>query len=98
VALTESQLIQIRRQVGSKPDDAALQSIYDRTADVDELVLEVLETRLADLVSAPAQFTVVGEYGQDTGKNIEALRAAVGTLGGAGSRVRIISPLAKPPR
>lgn len=80
MSLTEDQLVQIRRQIGNKPDDASLNSIYDRTGDLDELVLEVLETRLANLESSPAQFTVVGEYSQDTSKNIEALRLQVGTL------------------
>lgn len=98
MALTVDQLVRIRRQVGDKPDNAALQSIYDRTGDLDELVLEVLEIRLANLVASPAQFTVVGEYGQDTGKNIDALKGVVGVLGGGNSRVRIVEPASKPPR
>lgn len=98
MALTEDQLVQIRRQVGNKPDDAALNAIFDRTEDLDELVLEVLETRLATLEASPAQFTVVGEYSQDTGKNIDALKGKVGALGGGNSRVRIVSPTAADPR
>ncbi len=95
MALTEDQLVQIRRQVGNKPDDAALNAIFDRTLDLDELVLEVLETRLATLEASPASFTVVGEYAQDTGKNIDALKDKVSALGGGNSRVRIVSPAAK---
>lgn len=98
MALSEDQLVQIRRQVGNKPDDAALNTIYDRTGDLDELVLEVLETRLATWEASPVEFTVVGEYSQDTSKNIDALRSKVGSLGGGNSRVRIVSPAAKDPR
>jgi hypothetical protein len=95
--LSEDQLVSIRRHVGDQPDDAALNSIFDRVGDVDELVLEVLQIRLANLEANPTQFTVVGEYSQDSSKNLEALTAKVGSIGG-GSRVRIVEPCRGDPR
>lgn len=96
MALTEDQLITIRRAVGDKPDDAALNVIYDRTADVDVLILEVLERRLANLKAVPDSFSVPGEYSQSTGKQIDALQAEVSARGGSGHTVRIVDP--DPPR
>lgn len=72
-ALTQDQLVFIRRQVGSQPDDASLQAIYDRPVTVNQLVLEVLELRYADLILAPAQFAIPGDYSQTTTENIKAL-------------------------
>lgn len=92
MALSVDQLITIRRAVGTAPSDAELNDIYTRTADVDELILEVLEIRLADLKRNPSSFSVPGEYSQSTGENIAALEKSVAALGGGGSLVRIIEP------
>lgn len=96
MALSADQLVTIRRAVGTAPDDAELNTIYARTGDVAELILEVLETRLADMKRQPASFSIPGEYSQSTGDNIRALEKAVASLGGGGAVVRIIDP--EPPR
>lgn len=74
MALTAGQIIAIRREVGSEPDDVALNLAYDRLGSTGLVALEILETRYADLVSSPAQFTVFGEYGQNTSQNLIDLR------------------------
>jgi hypothetical protein len=79
VALSGGDLRYLRRKVGSLPDDAALQTIYDAyeadAADqpLEWVVLDVLEGRLADLIRNPATFAVAGEYSQSTAANIAAL-------------------------
>lgn len=82
MALTQDQIDHIRRQVGNQPDDAALNVLFDRLLTVDELVLQILETRLAELERIPAQFAVSGEYSQSTAANITALRDRIASLGG----------------
>lgn len=95
MALTEDQLITIRRAVGDTPDDAALNVIYDRTADVDELILEVLEIRLANLKAAPDSFSIPGEYSQSTRGQIEALEREIAARGGGTSVLEIWDPVAQ---
>ena len=90
MALTAGQIIAIRREIGSEPDDAALNLAYDRLGSTGLVALEILETRYADLVSSPAQFTVFGEYGQNTSQNLIDMRMQLERL-----RVRsYIDPIA----
>lgn len=98
MALTTDQLVHIRRSVGNTPDDAELNSIYDRVGDVDELILEVLETRLANLKAQPDSFSVPGEYSQSTSKQMEMLEGQIAALGGGSGEVRFIPPPAAPCR
>jgi uncharacterized protein YecT (DUF1311 family) len=83
VALTGSDLRYTRRRVGSLPADADLNTLYDtlvaegKDQPVEWLILEVLETRLADLIRNPATFSVSGEYSQSTSSNIDALKAEI---------------------
>lgn len=72
-ALTAEQLATLRNEVGSNPDDATLQSIYDRTEGVYATAYEVVAQRLADMRANPAQFSVSGEYGQNVSANLTAL-------------------------
>jgi hypothetical protein len=72
--LTTAQLFLIRRHVGDNPDNATLDSIASRHKwDPDFVVLEVLETRYANLVANPSSFSVSGEYSQSTDGNLRAL-------------------------
>lgn len=77
--ITGADLTYLRRRVGSAPDDAALTLTYDGYVEsgvkypLEWVILEVLEIRLADMIRNPAQFSVSGEYGQNTGKNIDAM-------------------------
>src|SRR5687767_9623527 len=71
-------LIWVRRKIGTgTPTDDDLDDVYDRVGSREEVVKEVLETRLADLLANPAQFSVSGEYSQNTGANIAALQKAL---------------------
>lgn len=80
-ALTEGQLVTLRRQVGSSPTDGELQLIFDRVGSLTETAREVLEIRLANLRAEPTSFTVPGEYSQDTSGQIKALDAQLAKLG-----------------
>jgi hypothetical protein len=82
-ALTGSDLRYTRRRVGSLPVDADLQTIYDAflaegvEQPLEWMILEVLETRLAELIRNPATFSVAGEYSQSTSENIKALKEQI---------------------
>jgi hypothetical protein len=81
VALTEGQLVDIRRQVGNAPDDAALNLIYDRVESVDELVLEVLEIRYADMLRNPASYSISGKYSETkSAEQLKGLLAKISSL------------------
>lgn len=83
MALTDDELAWVRSEIGSAdpPSDADLHTIHDRVDDAALVVGEVLTTRLADLLSKPAQFTVPGEYGQDVSSNIAGLQEQLKRLG-----------------
>lgn len=100
MALTEDQIVTIRRSVGDTPDDAALNTIYARNGgSVDDLILEVLETRLANLKAAPDSYSIPGEYSQSTKGQMDALESQIAALGGgASSTVTILDPVAQNPR
>lgn len=75
MALTESQIRYMRRFVGTTaPSDAELEQRLTRLGDMDEVVREVLDERLSNLESEPAQFSIPGSYSQDQGANIRSLR------------------------
>lgn len=100
MALTSGQIVTIRRAVGDTPDDAALGAIFARNGgSVDDLILEVLEIRLANLKAAPDSFSVPGEYSQSTGKQIDALERELAARGGGGNGVvSILDPACQNPR
>lgn len=96
MALTQDQIVSIRRKVGNAPDDATLNEIYARNGEsIDDLVLEVLETRLATLRATPDSFSVPGEYSQSTKEQMKQLEGLIASLGGSteeGGVVRIVDP------
>lgn len=57
------------------PDDTALHVRGDvlGTTSIFPVVIEQLRVQLSKLIAAPAQFSIVGDYSQNTGANIEAL-------------------------
>lgn len=83
MALTGSDLRYARRKLGSLPADADLNTLYDtlvvegKDQPLEWMILESLETRLAEMIRNPAQFSVSGEYSQNTGENIKALKEAI---------------------
>ena len=103
MALDDDQLAYLRRQVGSTPDDDSLQDIYDRLDasgydededHLDAVALEVLETRLADLLANPSVMEIEGVYSQSTAANIRALQEQIDDRGGGAgaSRLRFTQP------
>ena len=96
--LTEIQLVLLHDQLGTDADEIEMQERYDRNNDVNQVMLEMLQRRLADMVAAPACFSVSGEYTQSTGANIDAITAKISQIGSslgviASGRVRIVRPV-----
>ena len=82
--MTGVQLEEARRWIGDIPDDGTLSDSFDRLGSVYQVVLELIMQRRADLINSPAQFTVEGEYRQNTSKNIDATTALLYELYGVG--------------
>lgn len=82
--VTDAQMAAIRAKVGTaSPSDADIARSLARLGTTDAVILEVLEGRLADLMSAGSlTFNVSGEYSQDASKNAEWLLAEVKRLRG----------------
>jgi hypothetical protein len=95
--LSTEDLHWVRRQVGDRPDDATLNEAYERLGTREDVAREVLEKRLANFLSQPAEFVLPGDYSQDASRNISALQEAIEGLGG-GVRVDIVPPPARRPR
>lgn len=104
MALTEGDLIWLRRRVGSKaPDDDTLGEIFDRqTADAADdplaaTALEVLETRLADLRNRPDRMDISGEYSDSVSEQMKQLERVIEEVIDNGSTavmgtVRVVQP------
>lgn len=73
--LTADDLAEVRRLVGSAapPTDADLDAIYDRLGTVEDVALEVLQGRYADLLAGPAKWSVEGDFSIDNSATINAL-------------------------
>lgn len=79
MALTAEQLYQARVWLPwTSITDAHLSERYDALGgSFWGLVHEQLHRQLMLALTVPGQFTIVGEYGQNTGANIEGIRAAM---------------------
>lgn len=78
--LSADDLRWVRVKIGSAtpPSDEDLSAAYTRLGDDRVAVVrEVLNERLGNLLTAPTQVTVSGEYSRDTRGLIEALRHAL---------------------
>lgn len=101
--LTADQLRYLHDHLGASADEDDLQERYTRLGDLGLVVVEVLQRRLADLAATPAQFSVSGEYSQNTAENIKLLTskladfAAGDTVGGM-SVVRVARAASQPCR
>lgn len=68
----------LRDHLGTAVDLGDAQDRYNRLNDVDAVIVEVLRRRIADLEATPAQFSVAGEYSQNTSENLKSLTAKLG--------------------
>lgn len=88
---TASQLRQVRKFVGSKPDDATVNEVFDDPedgqGDVKRTALSILETRLADFIAENPAYGLPGRFyrqGRNLGslqlleRQIAALKGALG--------------------
>lgn len=79
MALTEDQIAYYGRKLGVPLDEADIEARIARltadgkfTGDID-VVVEIVETRMATMVKTPEQFAIPGEYSQSTQGNIKLL-------------------------
>lgn len=85
MALIDSQCAYFRSQLGTQLDEADLETRLIRLGDEPAVAREVLDQRLADLLSKPATFAVPGEYSESRAENIKALQAKLEELGTGGT-------------
>lgn len=94
MALTAQQRAYFRSQLGTTLDEVDLEARLVRL-EYDEAAAarEVLDQRLADLLTKPASFSVPGEYSESRAENIKALQEKVKGLGhGSGGSIRTVQP------
>jgi hypothetical protein len=79
MAMTSEELYQARKWLPwPSITDAELNARFDALGgDFWALVQEQLRRQLMIALSTPAQFTIVGEYGQNIGQNIDGIRTAM---------------------
>ena len=77
MALTEDEIVRVRRFVGDDPPDDDLNAIYLRHETLKGTVLEILEIRRSNLLASPLSFSVVGEYGQNARYNVEFIQKMI---------------------
>lgn len=70
----ESQVAQLQAELGTSLDYDDLTARYERLADLDQVVVEVLRIRLADAIDKPTSFTIPGQYSEDRSKSLQALQ------------------------
>jgi hypothetical protein len=80
MAITAEQLAEVRDWVGSTPDDGEVGDTFDALGSVRDTIRRILRRRRADLIANPAQFSVPGEYSQNTGDNLKYLDALIASL------------------
>lgn len=71
--LTDAEEMIIRAWVGDDVDISILQERYNRLGDIDEVILEELNSQLANLLSQPTSISVDG-ISISTGSNVSGLR------------------------
>ena len=77
MALTLDQLAEVRIWLPwDPPSDSDLQARHDAldSDSIYPLIVEQLRKQLTLLIVTPAQFTIVGDYGQNTGENMKRIR------------------------
>jgi hypothetical protein len=75
VTLTAAQLAEIRDWVTwDPPTDSDLQATYTGLGFQWAVVVRYLRRRLQEFIANPAQFSLPGDYSQNTAANISALR------------------------
>lgn len=86
----ETQVAQLQSELGTALDYDDLAARLERLGDLDEVIVEVLRIRLADVMAGPTTFAIPGEYSQDASAQQKALEARLGlSAGTAGALVTI---------
>jgi hypothetical protein len=78
--LNTLQLQWLRDELGSQPDDAALQERYDALGSVRDVAIAVLRGRRADLLRKPLTTTVSGVASVNYAENVKAIERRISAL------------------
>lgn len=85
MALDAGQIAELRSWIGTEPDDATLDASYDRLGTLEDVALEVLRARRAEMVlDGPAKLDITGDRNEDWSANLNALNKDIATLTGPG--------------
>ena len=87
----ETQVAQLQAELGTSLDFEDLTARYERLADLDAVITEVLRIRLADINAGPTNFTIPGEYSQDATAQQRALEARLGISGETAAHIVTIA-------
>lgn len=96
--LTDDDIAAIKSWVGSDWSESDIEDRFDRLENTDDVVLEILNTQIADLAAQPSSFSVPGlsvTQGQNMitlSETLKRFRANGGLSGGAVRFVRINRP------
>lgn len=78
MASTELLRKQLAERVGSDTDDVCMDDALTMSGgDVVLAALSILRTRLADMLAAPAVWSVQGDYSEDRRANLDHLRSQI---------------------
>lgn len=85
MGLTADQLSVLRAELGDiePPDDGDLDDLFLQYGGLVGVVRHVWRQRLANLLTAPASFSVPGEYSQSVAANITAIERRLAELAGS---------------
>jgi hypothetical protein len=79
MAMTDTELAEIRDEVGAEPDDETLDGFFDQLGAATLVSLRVLRRRRGDLLGQPKSFTLTGVLSVTSGE-IDALDAHIRRL------------------
>ena len=71
--LDAGQVAYLHSELGSAPDDTALQARWDRLGHLSYILLEELRTRRADMISGPLVYQVHYQINEDGRESLRAL-------------------------
>lgn len=82
MALSLEQLAEIRAEIGSTepPTDSELFDAFERVGTTKDVVLQVLNVRLANMLAGPSSVTIPGIYSESNGDSIRELKKQIASV------------------
>jgi hypothetical protein len=78
--ISDGDLAEVRRWVGSKPGDAEIDERFRRLSSASAVALEILRQRLADMIADPLVYRVEGDASWSYEHNISHLCSQISQL------------------